>query len=141
MPRLSTSRVAWVPLPAPGGPSRMIFIARILPLYLRLPVCAPLAQTALQLRLLDQIPILMGKQMALDLGHGIDRNIDDDQQASPTKVEGNSRPGDGKFRHQTDEGQVGGTDHGDPGQDIIEIILGILARTDARNEAAIALQI
>ena len=27
IPRCSTSRLAWVPLPAPGGPRRMMFIA------------------------------------------------------------------------------------------------------------------
>src|SRR3546814_20531137 len=31
MPRVSSSRLAWVPLPAPGAPSKMIFMANTLP--------------------------------------------------------------------------------------------------------------
>ena len=33
MPRPSTSILAWVPLPAPGGPRRMMFIAASPSLY------------------------------------------------------------------------------------------------------------
>ena len=96
---------------------------------------------ALQLRLLDQVAILVGDQVALDLGHRVHRHVDDDQQAGAAEIEGDARPRDQKFGHEADQGEIGGADHGDPGQHIIEIFLGALARADAGDEAAIALEI
>src|SRR5688572_477898 len=135
MPRSWTSRPAWVPLPAPGGPSRMMFIAIPAP---RSP-SAP--EPALQLRLLDQVAILMGDQVALDLGHRVHGHVDHDQQAGAAEIEGDAGPGDQEFRDQADQGQIGGADHGHPRQHVIEIFLGALARPDARDEAAVALEI
>src|ERR1044072_2727432 len=78
--RVSTRRLAWVPLPAPGGPSRMIFI----------PAPSSPAEAALELRLLDQVAILVGDQMALDLGHRVHRHVDHDQQRSAAQIEGDA---------------------------------------------------
>ena len=56
-------------------------------------------------------------------------------------ADGDARRRDEIFGDEADEGQVSRADHGDPGQHIIEIGLGILARTNARNETASALHI
>ena len=45
------------------------------------------------------------------------------------------------FGNQADQHQIGRADHGDAGEQIIEIFLGRLARADAGDEAAVALQI
>ena len=45
------------------------------------------------------------------------------------------------FRKHTDKGQIGRTNHGDPGEDIIKIIGGILARANAGNKSAVLLEI
>src|SRR3569623_3634918 len=82
IPRLATRRSAWVPLPAPGGPRRMMFT---LPLLLR---PRRSAQTpALELRLLDQVAILVRQQVRLNLSHRVHRHVDDDQQAGAAEVE------------------------------------------------------
>src|ERR1700741_2913529 len=98
MPRRSTRRLAWVPLPAPGGPSRIMFIA---------PPLAP-AEAALQLRFLDEVAILVGDQMALDLGHRIHRHVDDDEQRGAAEIEGDAHLRDQEFGHEADQGEIGG---------------------------------
>src|SRR5215210_5616297 len=64
IPRFAWSRAAWVPFPAPGGPSRTMFIDRDCDIGGGRSAPAP----GLELRLLDQVAILVGDQMALDLG-------------------------------------------------------------------------
>src|SRR5690606_1202531 len=138
MPRSSTRRLACVPLPAPGGPSRMMFMSAS-PCFGRARLAAH--PRALQLRLLDEVTILVCHQVALDLGDRVHRDVDDDEQAGAAQVEGNAHPRDQEFRYEADRGQVGRADHGDPRQYVIEIFLGALARPDAGDEAAIFLQI
>ena len=46
-----------------------------------------------------------------------------------------------RIRNQADQHQIGGADDRDAVEQIIEILLGRLARADAGNEAAVALQI
>src|SRR3569623_1961533 len=133
IPRSATSRSAWVPLPAPGGPKRMMFT---LPLLLR---PRRSAQTpALELRLLDQVAILVRQQMRLNLSHRVHRHDDDAQQAGAAEVERNLERGDMICGHQSDECEVRRADYGDASQHVIEIHLGVLAWADARDEPAIA---
>src|SRR5262245_18020087 len=82
MPRFWTSRCACVPLPAPGGPNRMMSMPLPVPVARRLA-----AAGALQLRLLDEVAILMGDQVALDLADRVHRHVDDDEQAGAAKTE------------------------------------------------------
>src|SRR5438309_4921696 len=126
MPRSSASICACVPLPAPGGPSRMMFISE-LPLRARGALPPP---RALQFGLLDEVAILVGDEVALDLGHRIHRHVDDDQQAGAAEAERQAHLGDRIFRQQADDGEVGGAEHGAAGQHVIEILLGALAGSD-----------
>src|SRR3989344_9222346 len=147
MPRSSTRRWAWVPLPAPGGPKRMIFMGNPSPNGPVVPgpdypQTLRLAQASLQLRLLDQVGILMRQQMALDLGDRIDSAVDDDQQAGAAQEEQrNAGLRNHIFGQHADKGQVRRADHGDAGEHIIQIGRRVLARTDAGDEAAILLQV
>src|ERR1700741_2857048 len=129
MPRSVTSLAAWVPLPAPGGPSNMMFTRRR-------PAHGPRLsppESPLELGLLDQVAILMREQMALYLCDGIDRDVNHDQKTSPAQRNAQTVARGDIFGHQADEGQVGRADHRDPGQHIIEIVGGVLARADARD--------
>src|SRR6266436_8077827 len=74
--RQSPCRIlAWVPLPAPGGPNRMRFIARLF------------RPGAFETRLLDKTLILLGDEMALNLRHGVHGHADDDQERGAAKGE------------------------------------------------------
>jgi hypothetical protein len=55
----------------------------------------------------------------------------------PPEVEGNARLREQDLGHQADQGQVGGADHRDAGEHVVEIFLGALARADAGDEAAV----
>src|SRR5947207_5050287 len=95
----------------------------------------------LELRLLDQVAVLVRNQMALDLAHRVHGHIDDDQQAGAAETEVQSRLGRKDVRDQADEHEVGGADDRNAIEEIIEIFLGRLAWANAGNEAAVALQI
>src|SRR3954468_10919631 len=127
-PRPAIKCWAWVPFPAPGGPSRMMFIWPSLPRGRVLMPSAPPA--ALQLRLPDEVAILVGDEVALDLGHRVHRHVDDDQQAGAAEAEAEAELGDRIFGDEADDGEVSGADHGHAGQHVIEIFLGPLARAD-----------
>src|ERR1044072_7002800 len=135
MPRSASRRLAWVPFPAPGGPNRMIFNA------LSRSCGAPSAHAALQLRLLDQVAILVRQQVRLDLRNRVHGYVDDDQKASAAHQELHAHRCGHPFGHETDQGQVRRADHGDARQHIIEIGLGVLARADAGDNPAIALEV
>ena len=80
--------------------------------------------------------------MRLDLRYRIDRHVNDDQQAGAArKKQADAGLRDDPLRYDTNHRQVDRPNDADPGQDIVEIGRGILTRTDARNEPAIALQI
>src|SRR3546814_588210 len=95
----------------------------------------------LQFRLLDQITILVGQQIALDLRHCIDRDVYHDQQTSASQIERYACFRDQELRNQTNQRKISCTDHGDAGQHEIQIFLCILAGTNTRNEAPVPLQI
>src|SRR4249919_4110469 len=99
------------------------------------------AARALELRLLDQIAILMGDQVALDLADRVHRHVDHDQQAGSAEVEGHAGLAERNIRDQADGRQIGRADYRDAVEEVVEIMLGCLARTDAGDEAAVALQI
>ena len=83
----------------------------------------------------------MRDQVALDLADRVHRHVDDDQQAGPAEVEGHPRLAERNLGDQADQRQIGRADDGDAVEQIIEILLGRLARTNAGNEAAVALEV
>src|ERR1044072_1746911 len=137
IPRSPWSRWAWVPLPAPGGPRRMMFsMCGTLPLLPRL-----LPAAGLQLRLLDEVAILVGDQVALDLRDRIHREVDADQQAGAAEIERDAGLAEHDFRNEADQHKIGRANDREPADQTVEISLCRLARTDAGDEAAVALQI
>src|SRR5215208_7104360 len=95
----------------------------------------------LQLRLLDEVAILMGDQVALDLRDRVHRHVDDDEQARSAQVEGHPRLAEQNLRNKADHYDIGSADHRDARDQMVEIGLCRLAGTDARDEAAVALQV
>src|SRR5215210_4994303 len=103
IPRSAWRRVAWVPLPAPGGPSRTMFMGA--ESVIAGGPSAPLA--GLELGLLDEVAVLVRDQMALDLRDRVHGHIDDDQQAGPAEIEGHARLAEEELGDQADEHQIG----------------------------------
>src|SRR3954462_290930 len=95
----------------------------------------------LELRLLDQIAILVGDQVTLDLAYRVHRHVDDDQQAGAAESEIEAGLGGQDLRDQADQHEGGRADDRDAVEQIIEIMFRRLARTDTGNEAAMTLQI
>src|SRR5438270_5611640 len=138
LPRFATSRAACVPFPASGGPNRMMFcIAALSPVS---PFGLAPPRRGLELRLFDQVAILVGDQVALNLADRVHRHVDDDQQAGPAETQvGEAGLGRNQIGNQADQYKIGRADHGDAVEQIIEIGLGRLAWTDPGDEAAVAL--
>src|SRR5690606_18107232 len=113
IPRCSIRRAACVPLPAPGGPRRMMFIA--------------LTPFALELRLLDQVAILVREKVELDLANRVDGNIDHDQQPRAAQYQRKAGPGDHVLGHPAHHCQVARTYHCNAGENVVEMIGGALA--------------
>ena len=139
MPRAACSRAACVPLPAPGGPRRMMFIiAALSPVrrsrYRRRGV-------VLSFAFLIRSPYWWAiRWLWIWLTVSIVTLTTISRLVPPRwKL----RPGLGRedLGNQADEHEIGRADHGDAVEQIIEILLGRLARPDAGDEAAVALQI
>src|SRR4029077_14086200 len=99
-PIRSTSRCAWVPFPAPGGPSRISLITLLPPSSKAEPPRGPAPSSAStpQLRSLDQPLVLMRQEIALNLRNGIHRDADHNQQRGAAEIERHGRVGNQDFR-------------------------------------------
>src|SRR3954469_6405686 len=119
MPKWSATTLAWVPFPAPGGPMRISLIS---------------AQEPFVVALLE---------LALDLLHRVEGDADHDQdrRASEREVLVRVHQRDGDERDQRDETEVQRTWQRDTGQDVLEVLLGRLARPDPGDEAAVLLHV
>src|SRR5437868_11234741 len=95
----------------------------------------------LELRLLDEVAVLVRDQVALDLTDRIHGHVDDDQQAGPAEPEVEARLRREDLGDEADQHEVGGADYGDAVQQIIEIGLRRLARADAGDETAVPLEV
>src|ERR1700680_4022944 len=76
-------RCAWVPLPAPGGPSKIT--ARCRPVA-RLARFRSAVAAATQLSLLDKPFIIPHHQLSLNLLNGVHRHANDDQEGGAAKI-------------------------------------------------------
>src|SRR5690606_16515853 len=79
--------------------------------------------------------------MALDLGNGVHGHTDHDEQRGTTEIEGHAVLRNQDLRQQTDDGEIERTHNCQTGQHVVDILRRALAGTDARNEAAIYLQL
>src|SRR5207248_124175 len=93
-----------------------------------------------QLRLSDQALVLLRDQMALNLGDRIHGDADDDEDRGAAERQ-DRVIGANRLGNDANKCKIERADHGDARQDVIDVIAGFLAGTDARNEAAIFLEI
>src|SRR3954471_16876797 len=115
----SAMNLAWVPLPAPGGP---MMISRIS------------AQESFVVALLE---------LALDLLHRVQRDAhhDQDRRAAEREVLVGPDDRDGDERDQGDQAEVQRPGQRDAGQDVVEVLLSRLARPDPGDEVSVLLHV
>src|SRR3954453_13578312 len=118
-PKRSATTLAWVPLPAPGGPIRMSLMS---------------AQESFVVALLE---------LGLDLLHGVERDTDHDQQrgAAEREVLVGLNPDERDQRDQGQQTQVQSAGQRDAGEDVVEVRLGRLSRPDPGDETAVLLHV
>src|SRR6186997_2074020 len=92
-------------------------------------------------RPLDQSLILMGEQMALDLGDGIHGDTHHDEERGAAEIERHAGIGDEDLRKDAYGGEIDRAHHGDPGQHVVDIFRSAFPRPDAGQEATILLEI
>ena len=83
----------------------------------------------------------MGKQVTLDLRHGVHGDAHHNQERCPAEVKRHRSIGDQDLRQDADNGEISGADHGDAREHIIDVLRRTLARSDTGNEAAVLLQV
>lgn len=78
-------------------------------------------------------------ELGLHLLHRVKTDADHDEQARPAEREVlvRAEQDDGQRRDERDERQVEGAGGGQPAQDVRQVVLGGLAGSDARDEAAV----
>src|SRR6185369_13510437 len=144
----SASRFAWVPLPLPGGPMKMIRNR--------------LSSTSADASALHESVVVAHDELRLDLLDRVHGHTDDDQQRRAAEVELvahafreperqraiergadaerqliHVNAGDQELRQDADGREIDRADERDARQDPINVIAGLLPWTDARDEAAV----
>src|SRR3954467_15551478 len=90
------------------------------------PKLAP-SRRRLELRLLDQVAILVRDQVALNLAYSVHRDVDHDQQAGAAEPQvGEAGLGRDEVWDQADQHQISRADDRDPVEEVVEIGLGRL---------------
>src|SRR5687768_7593968 len=164
--RWEARRRACVPFPAPGGPRKITRGPPVTEsevpgaaLWLTTTTDPPaLARTA-------EPVVVAHDQLRLHLGHGVHGHAHDDEQGGAAEVEVEAEPlrhpaevvlgeegvepgadardgrhleaGDEELGQERDHGQVEGSPEGDAAEDVVEVLRGALARTDAGDEAPV----
>src|SRR6266508_2455710 len=126
------SRTAWVPLPAPGGPSMTRRMAAATGPAGRVPPRRSPQETL----------VVAHQELGLDLFHRLQTDAHGDQDGGP--AEGELLDVAGRQRDERQD-RDGGQEHRpwkrDPGQDVVKVLGGGPARADARDEAAVLLHV
>src|SRR6478672_2939672 len=136
IPKCSATNLAWVPLPAPGGP---IMISRMSgdpanPGAPRVGSRGGSTQESFVVSLLE---------LALDLLHRVQRDAHHDEDGGATEREVLVRVDEDERdqRDQRDQTEVQRTRQRYAGQDVGQVVLGRLARPDPGDEAAVLLHV
>src|SRR3972149_986461 len=122
----SSSNFAWVPLPAPGGPSNTT----------RAPAANPSAPSPSQPPSFHEAFVVAADQMGLHLGYRIQGDADNDQQRGPAKVKRHVQLADQQRRQQANYRQINRPAESDTRKHALDELGGLWARADAGNVAA-----
>src|SRR5512137_1943211 len=136
--RSRDSSFACVPLPAPGGPSRMRIIV-----VSRIPGEEPSGAQAGGGATADaraagsgEPLVVAGDEVPLDLLHGVEGHAYHDEERRPAEVEGHAELVDEDGRQDAHRRQVERAAEGDAREHVVDVLGGLLARTDAGDVAA-----
>src|SRR4051794_1810728 len=138
----SWRRSAWVPLPAPGGPSRMRLSSDIDRKGSRRPALAVgEAGRARAPYLLQEALVVAHHQLGLELLHRVEGHAHDDEQRGPAEEEVRARLVDEDRRQRRDRREVQRAGERQAGEDAVQELRRRPPRTHARDEAAVLLQV
>src|SRR5580658_2602668 len=151
------ARLAWVPLPAPGGPKKII--ARLSAMLTANE--PPLTATAAHSALANKPVVIAHDELCLELLHCVHGYANHDEQRSASKIKLHVQTvehksphmliepithepqmlqmnaGDHPFRKQTDNGEVDAADKRQARQNAIDVLGCVTSGPDPRNESAI----
>src|SRR5690242_7101633 len=134
--RCAAMNSAWVPLPAPGGPTSTNLTG---------PPARCCWCSELPGRALAQDPFVVAlHELALDLLHRFQTDADDDEHSRATVGEVllvAADHVDEQVRYHRDHSEVQGTGQGDPAEDGLQVLRGRLPRTDTGHEPAVLLHV
>src|SRR5690606_34409813 len=99
------------------------------------------AAVALQVGFLHQGIVLVRDEVRLDLRHEVHDHQDHDQQRGPAEVERHVGGHHQELGQQTDSRHVQSTEHGQAGQNAIDVARRLLTRTDTRDKGTRLLQV
>src|ERR1700712_1616198 len=143
-PKSCVIRSAWVPWPAPGGPTRMRFSSDTgaLAASLRTGASRPPVPGRSGI-LLEEAFVVAHHQLGLELLHGVEGHADDDQQRGSAELERLRRTGEGDHdrRQRGDRGEVECAREREAREDPVEELGRRPARSHPRDEAAVLLQV
>ena len=83
----------------------------------------------------------MRQQMGLDLLDGVKCHVDHDHQAGAAEIERHAETADEELGDQTDHNKIDRAEDSQTGEDVIQIVGGVLARPDSRDETAVLTQV
>ena len=79
--------------------------------------------------------------MGFHLTHEVNSHAHEDEQAGAAEVERHVELGDQQHRQHRDDGDVDAAPEGKTSKHVVDVFTGLVARTDARDEAAGLLQV
>ena len=88
------------------------------------------------MRFLQQAFVLLGHHVGLNLRHKVHGDHHNNQQRSAAKIKRNIPLQHSKLGEQTHQGDVERPDQGQPHENLVDELRGLVARTNARNEGA-----
>src|SRR3954469_5044161 len=129
------SLCAWVPFPAPGGPSRIRFSSDTgRGAY---PSRSGLARSAL----FQEALVVAHHQLRFELFHRVERDADDDQDRGAAEEEVGTRLVDEDRRQSCDRGEEERPGEREPGEDAIKELGRWPAGSHPRDEASVLLEV
>src|SRR3954447_18790176 len=138
----SWRRSAWVPLPAPGGPSRMRLSSDIVRGKRNMPRSPAATRTRGRAPyLLQEALVVAHHQLRLELLHRVQGDAHDDEQRGAAEEEVRARLVDEDRRQGRDRREVERAGERQPREDAVEELGRRAARTHAGDEAAVLLEV
>src|SRR5580658_3726106 len=141
IPHLPQMTLAWVPFPAPGGPTNTSLIAIPLRVKRTRSYVPPSANPGHLSSPTGEALVVPRDEVRFDLAHRIERHADDDHHRGPAPSEWDVERLRDDRRHNANRGHVERTPERDAGEHVVDVVRGLLALTDVRDEGLLLLQV